>query len=294
MSELKIARPNIEKVSRTPVVFENEESGLKLAGIIYKPRTMKEGDKLPAVVIGGPMLSVKELVQSLYAQLLAERGYITMVYDNSYVGSSEGNPRGLEDPEIKGSDIRSAVTYLAAQPYVNANRIAGIGVCGSGVYLPNGVRNDARVKAVVSIVPFTIMNTIVTATDEELLKQKETYENGEEPARLDLVSGSELVDYYFNTDRGAAANMVNPVSWSQLAWHQFNPIETVKELKAPYLVITAENAFTRQGAEQMFANANEPKELYVVKGAKHSDLYDVEPCVTEALKQIEKFFARHL
>lgn len=294
MSELKIARPNIEKVSRTPVVFENEESGLKLAGIIYKPRTMKEGDKLPAVVIGGPMLSVKELVQSLYAQLLAERGYITMVYDNSYVGSSEGNPRGLEDPEIKGSDIRSAVTYLAAQPYVNANRIAGIGVCGSGVYLPNGVRNDARVKAVVSIVPFTIMNTIVTATDEELLKQKEAYENGEEPARLDLVSGSELVDYYFNTDRGAAANMVNPVSWSQLAWHQFNPIETVKELKAPYLVITAENAFTRQGAEQMFANANEPKELYVVKGAKHSDLYDVEPCVTEALKQIEKFFARHL
>ena len=294
MSELKIARPNIEKVSRTPVVFENEESGLKLAGIIYKPRTMKEGDKLPAVVIGGPMLSVKELVQSLYAQLLAERGYITMVYDNSYVGSSEGNPRGLEDPEIKGSDIRSAVTYLAAQPYVNANRIAGIGVCGSGVYLPNGVRNDARVKAVVSIVPFTIMNTIVTATDEELLKQKEAYENGEEPARLDLVSGSELVDYYFNTDRGAAANMVNPVSWSQLAWHQFNPIETVKELKAPYLVITAENAFTRQGAEQMYANANEPKELYVVKGAKHSDLYDVEPCVTEALEQIEKFFAKHL
>lgn len=294
MSELKIARPDIEKVSCTPVVFENEESGLKLAGIIYKPRTMKEGDKLPAVVIGGPMLSVKELVQSLYAQLLAERGYITMVYDNSYVGSSEGNPRGLEDPEIKGSDIRSAVTYLAAQPYVNANRIAGIGVCGSGVHLPNGVRNDARVKAVVSIVPFTIMNTIVTATDEELLKQKEAYENGEEPARLDLVSGSELVDYYFNTDRGAAANMVNPVSWSQLAWHQFNPIETVKELKAPYLVITAENAFTRQGAEQMFANANEPKELYVVKGAKHSDLYDVEPCVTEALKQIEKFFAKHL
>lgn len=294
MSELKIARPNIEKVSRTPVVFENEESGFKLAGIIYKPRTMKEGDKLPAVVIGGPMLSVKELVQSLYAQLLAERGYVTMVYDNSYVGSSEGNPRGLEDPEIKGSDIRGAVTYLAAQPYVNANRIAGIGVCGSGVYLPNGVRNDARVKAVVSIVPFTIMNTVVTATDEELLKQKEAYENGEEPARLDLVSGSELVDYYFNTDRGAAANMVNPVSWSQLAWHKFNPVETVRELKAPYLVITAENAFTRQGAEQMYANANEPKELYVVKDAKHSDLYDVEPCVTEALEHIEKFFAKYL
>ena len=75
MSELKIAKPPIEKVDRTPVVFKNEETGLMLAGIIYRPRNRKEGEKLPAVVIGGPMLSAKELVQSLYGQLLAEQGY---------------------------------------------------------------------------------------------------------------------------------------------------------------------------------------------------------------------------
>lgn len=294
MPDQKIARPNIEKVNRTPVVFENEESGLKLAGIVYCPRGMKEDEKLPAVIVGGPMLSVKELVQSLYAQLLAERGYVTMVYDNAYVGASEGHPRGLEDPELKGSDIRSAVSFLSTLPYIDTERIAGIGICGSGVYLPNAVRNDKRVKAVVSIVPFTIMNMVVTAPDEELLEQKAAHESGAEPERMDLVSGSELVDYYYNTERGAAANMVNPVSWSQLAWHKFDPTETVKELKAPYLVITAENAFTRQGAELMFENAGGPKEFYMVKDAKHSDMYDVEPYVTENLEQIEKFFDKYL
>lgn len=294
MSELKIAKPPIEKVDRTPVVFKNEETGLMLAGIIYRPRNRKEGEKLPAVVIGGPMLSAKELVQSLYGQLLAEQGYLTMVYDNSTIGSSEGHPRGLEDPEMKAGDIRSAVSYLMTVPDVDTDRIAGLGICGSGVYIPHALRNDSRVKAVVSIVPFTVMSFVTTAPDEVLLAQKAAYENGEEPERLDLITGSELTDYYFNTDRGAAANMVNPVSWSQMAWHKFFPTETIKELKAPYLVITAENAFTREGAEMMYANANEPKELHVVKTAKHSDMYDVEEYVLENIEQIKAFFEKYL
>lgn len=294
MSELKIAKPPIERVARTPVVFENQDSGLKLAGIVYRSRTMKEGEKLPAVVVGGPMLSAKELVQSLYAQRLADHGYVTMVYDNSYIGSSEGNPRGLEDPEIKGSDIRSAVTYLQTLPYVDADRIAGVGICGSGAYLPNGVRNDPRVKAVVSIVPFTIMSMVTTASDDELMKMKAAYENGAEPERLDLIAGSEGVDYYMDVNRGAAANMVNPVAWSQISWHKFHPTETIKELKVPYLVITAENAFTRQGAEELYQNANEPKEFYMVKGARHFEMYDLEPYVSENMEQILKFFQKYL
>ena len=88
--------------------------------------------------------------------------------------------------------------------------------------------------------------------------------------------------------------MVNPVSWSQMAWHKFFPTKTIKELKAPYLVITAENAFTREGAEMMYANANEPKELYVVKNAKHSDMYDVEEYVLENIEQIKAFFEKYL
>lgn len=294
MSELKVAKPNIEKVDRTPVVFENEETGLKLAGILYRPRNRKEGEKLPAIVIGGPMLSVKELVQSLYGQLLAERGFLTMVYDNSTIGASEGHPRGLEDPEIKAADIRSAVSYLTTVPDVDTKRIAAIGICGSGVYVPHALRNDERIKAVVSIVPFTIMSDVVTAPDDVLLAQKKAYEEGAEPERLDLIAGSEMTDYYLNTDRGAAANMVNPVSWSQIAWHSFHPTETIKELKAPYMVITSENAFSKAGAEDMYKNANEPKEYHVVKEAKHSEMYDIEKYVMENLELIQNFFNKYL
>ena len=291
---MRIAVPPIEKVDRTPVVFKNDDSGLMLAGIIYRPRNRKPDEKLPAIVIGGPMLSAKELVQSLYGQILAEKGYLTMVYDNSTIGSSEGHPRGLEDPEIKAADIRSAVSYLTTLADVDTDKIAGLGICGSGVYIPHALRNDGRVKAVISVVPFTVMSFVTTAADDVLLAQKAAYENGEEPERLDLITGSELTDYYFNTDRGAAANMVNPVSWSQLSWHKFFPTETIKELKVPYLIITAENAFTKEGAEQMYANANEPKELYVVKNAKHSDMYDIEDYVNENIEQIVKFLGKYL
>ena len=294
MSEMRIAVPPIEKVDLTPVVFKNEESGLMLAWIIYRPRNRKPDEKLPAIVIGGPMLSAKELVQSLYGQILAEKGYLTMVYDNSTIGSSEGHPRGLEDPEIKAADIRSAVSYLTTLADVDTDKIAGLGICGSGVYIPHALRNDGRVKAVISVVPFTVMSFVTTAADDVLLAQKAAYENGEEPERLDLITGSELTYYYFNTDRGAAANMVNPVSWSQLSWHKFFPTETIKELKVPYLIITAENAFTKEGAEQMYANANEPKELYVVKNAKHSDMYDIEDYVNENIEQIVKFLGKYL
>ena len=149
MATKKIMQAPIERVDRTPVVFENQYTGLHLAGIVYRPRNRQADEKLPTIIIGGPMASVKELTQSLYAQLLAERGYCTMVFDHSYVGSSEGHPRGYEDPEEKAKDWRSAITFAQTLPYVDSDRIAGIGICGSGVYLPNAVKDDARMKAVV-------------------------------------------------------------------------------------------------------------------------------------------------
>jgi hypothetical protein len=296
MATKKNMQAPIERVDRTPVVFENQYTGLHLAGIIYRPRDRKDGEKLPTIIIGGPMASVKELTQSLYAQLLAERGYCTMVFDHSYVGASEGHPRGYEDPEEKGKDWRSAITFAQSLPYVDSERIAGIGICGSGVYLPNAVKDDPRMKAVVSIVPFTIMNFVVTGTDEELLKQKSDYENGAEPVRLDLIEpGSEGAAYYFDFTRGAAANMAAIVSWSQMTWHNFFPTEIVKLLKQPYLVITAENAFTRPGAEEMFKNAaSEVKELQVIAEATHFDMYDMEEYVTQNLQHIEKFLKENL
>ena len=295
MATKKIAKAPIERADRTPVVFKNQDSGLQLAGIVYRPRNRKADAKLPMVIVGGPMASVKELTQSLYAQLLADRGYMTMVFDHSYVGASEGHPRAYEDPEIKGSDWRSAITFALTLPDIDAERIAGIGICGSGVYLPCGVKDDPRMKAVVSIVPFTIMNYVVTASDEELLKMKADYENGAEPERLHMIEeGSEGALYYYDQNRGAAVQMVEMVAWSQLTWHNFLPTEIIKDFHKPYLIITSENAFTRQGAELMYQNAAGPKEFHMVKDALHFEMYDHEDYVMENLEHIEAFLKKYL
>ena len=127
MATKKIAQAPIERVDRQPVVFQNQDSKLWLAGIVYRPHQRRADEKLPLVIIGGPMASVKELTQSLYAQLLADRGYATMVFDHSFVGSSEGHPRAYEDPEVKGSDWRSAITFAQTLSDIDADRIAGIG-----------------------------------------------------------------------------------------------------------------------------------------------------------------------
>lgn len=292
---LEIIQRPIENVNTVPVVFENTENRFKLSGILFTPRDFNPKKKYPAVIVAGPMYSTKELTQSIYAEMLATHGYVTLVYDNSTIGSSEGHPRAFEDPALKGSDIRSAITYMLTLPFVNPDEIGGVGICGSGSYVPSGVVDDPRMKAVVSIVPFTIMDQITTKTDEQLLKDKADYEAGGEAKRINLIQpGSEGAAYYLNPKRGAAANYVPAVIWSELSWHKFHPTEIIKHLKQPYLVITAENAFSRPGAEMMYANAPGPKEFHMVKGASHFEMYDGKPYVLENIDVICKFFQKYL
>ena len=286
---LEVSKAPIEKVDRTPVVFTQQENGFVLAGILYRPRTWKQGERLKAIIVGGPMYSVKEQTQSLYAQLLAEAGYATLVFDHSYIGASEGHPRGYEDPEIKGADLRSAVSYLQTLNFVDKDHIGAVGICGSGVYVPNAFRNDKRVKAIASIVPF-----IRTHSDDALLKMKSMFEKGGDVERLDLIKGSEGEAYYRNPDRGAAVQACPTPAWSQLAWHKFHPTETVKELKVPYLVIAGEKAFTTVGAKKMFENAPEPKFFHLTKGATHFEMYDMDKYVKENVGELLTFFGKYL
>ncbi len=317
---LSVIKPPIEQTDRTPVVFTQQENGFKLAGILYRPRTWKQGEpfrsarraepnsfelcrgekrsieneRLKAIIVDGPMYSVKEQTQSIYAQLLAQAGYVTLVFDHSYIGSSEGYPRGYEDPEIKGADLRSAVSYLETLDFIDKSHIGAVGICGSGVYVPNGLRNDRRVKAIASIVPFIMMEDIRTHSDAELLKMKATYEKGEEVQRLDLIKGGEGEAYYRNPDRGATVQACPTPAWSQLAWHKFHPTETVKELKVPYLVIAGEKAFTTAGAKKLFENAPEPKFFHLTKDATHFEMYDIDKYVKENVGELLSFFGKYL
>lgn len=292
---LKTIELPIEKVDRTPVVIDNRELGLKLAGILFRPRERKPDTRMRAVIVCGPMYSTKELPQSNYAIMLAEQGYATLVYDNSYIGSSEGHPRGYEDPDVKASDLRSAVSFLQTLGCIDTDHIAAVGICGSGSYVPYGAKDDARIKAVVSIVPFTIMDTIVTAPDEELLRDKEVFENTGEVKRIDLTAGSPGEAYYLNAKRGATPNYVCTPSWSQLSWHKFHPTEFIHELKQPYLVIVGENAFSRPGGMKLYENSTSAhKELHITREATHFEMYDGEAYVKENVGVILNFLKNNL
>lgn len=305
---LRLIEPElpIESVDRTPVVFENEDLHLKLSGTLFTPRkdgpaqgkapaNGRENSKLKAVIVAGPMHSTKELPQSNYAIMLANDGYATLVYDNSYIGSSEGHPRGLEDPDVKASDLKSAVSYLQTLDFIDKDHITAIGICGSGSYIPYGAKDDPRVKAVVSIVPFTIMDRIIQTPDSELLKDKEVYEKTGVAKRVNLTAGSPGEAYYLNAQRGATPNYVNAVSWSALSWKKFHPTQWINELKQPYLVIVGENAFSKNGGLLMYNNStSEHKELHITKEATHFEMYDGEKYVKENISVIENFLKKYL
>ena len=287
-----------ENIMTEKVTFTNKESGLKMAGIIFKPAEFDETKKYPAIVVAGPMLSIKEQAQSIYAERLAEEGYVAIVFDYTHFGESEGEPRQLELPENKALDIHSVVDYLTSLDYVDTDRIGGVGICGSGSYMPYAAISDERIKVVASIVPATTMDQFIYKPLDEALKDKEAYEKGEaEPTYIDLMprAFAEGAAYYYNSERGAMDGWSNlAVSWSEEGFVNFHPTQEIGKLKAPYMVITAENAWSRPGAEEMYQNATSEKELHVVDKAGHFDMYDLEPYVSENLEYLTAFFAKYI
>ena len=287
-----------EAFTTEKVTFQNEDSGLRLVGILFRPASFDESCQYPAIVVAGPMLSVKEQAQSLYAGRLAEAGYVTLVFDYSYFGESDGEPRQLELPDVKASDISSAVSYLQSLSFVDKDRIGGLGICGSGSYMPYAATKDERIRAVTSVVPATTMSSMLMMPLAQAEADRAAYEAGRAaPTYIDLMprAYAEGAAYYYNEERGWRDNWDNhAVSWSELAWVDFHPADFIAQLKAPYLVITGENAWSRPGAEELYRNAVSEKELYVIEGAGHFDMYDLEPYLTQALERIIPFFDTHL
>ena len=283
-------------ISAKDVNFKNDKTKLNLSGTLYTPKNFDKNKKYPAIIVTGPMLSVKEHSQSIYAQRLAELGYITLVFDYTYFGESEGKPRFFEDPDMKASDISSAVTYLLSLKNIDSKHIAAIGICGSGGYVPHAAIKDLRINPVISIVPFTVQDEWLQVPLNEAIKDKENYEKTGNAKYISLMdSNAEGAVYYYNEDRGYRENWNNlTVTWSEETWQKYHPTQEIKNLKVPYLVITSENAFTREQAQKLFDNAVTKKEIYVVKKAGHFDMYDLDPYVSENLKVIDRFLKENI
>ncbi len=300
------------------VTFNN--SGVRMAGNLYLPANYDSSKKYPAIVVAHPWGGVKEQTSGLYAQQLARKGFITLAYDASHYGESGGEPRDLEDPADRVQDIRSAVGYLASLPQVDANRIGAVGVCAGGGYTLHEAQTDLRVKAVAGVVAYDIGDATrtgiqgapVTAEDRQKLLQGVTEQLNKEAAGApvlvqqllpsrDQVNAStdnftrEAVDYYL-TPRGAHPNARNRFVVTSLGLHiAYYPLEHMELISPrPVLLIAGERADTRKFSEAAYAKAQQPKELLVIPGASHFDLYDKPQYVTPALDKMAEFFGKHL
>jgi fermentation-respiration switch protein FrsA (DUF1100 family) len=307
--------PRSKSVDHQKVTFRNRY-GIILAGDLYLPKN-RANSRLPALAVGGPFGAVKEQSSGLYAQTMAERGFVTLAFDGSYTGESGGEPRNIASPDINTEDFSAAVDFLGLHPSVNRERIGIIGICGWGGMALNAVAVDKRVKAVATSTMYDMTRVMSkgyndsvtlkqrTQTLEQLSRQRwEDAANGSpayQPPYNDLRGGEAqfLVDYhdYYRTPRGYHSRAVNSGnSWTQTTPLSFMnmPILTyVKEISPrPILLIHGEKAHSRYFSETAYEAAAEPKELMIVPGANHVDLYDRVDVIP--FDKLTSFFNRHL
>jgi fermentation-respiration switch protein FrsA (DUF1100 family) len=307
--------PKSAKVDHRKVTFRNRY-GITLAADLYVPKDAV-GRKLAALAVGGPFGAVKEQSSGLHAQTMAERGYVALAFDPSFTGESGGEPRNVASPDINTEDFMAAVDFLGLHPLVDRERIGAIGICGWGGMALNAVAADKRVKAVVASTMYDMTrlmskgyNDSVTPEQraqalEQLSRQRWKDAASGKPAYqpdYNKLKGGEaqfMVDYhdYYMTPRGYHPRAVN----SGNAWTMTTPLSFmnmpilsyIKEISPrPILFIHGENAHSRYFSETAYAAAAEPKELMIVKGASHVDLYDRMDKIP--FDAIAGFFDQHL
>jgi len=288
--------PKSDRVDHRKVSYSNR-LGITLSADLYIPRNLDRARRHPALVVGTPFGAVKEQASGLYAQTMAERGFIAIAHDPSYVGESGGQPHGIASSEALVEDFSAGVDFLGGLPFVDRERIGLIGVCGSGGFGLAAAEIDPRIKAIATVSMYDIGqakrqglaamadDSAIRASLEKVAAQRWAEVDGAErtlvigtPQALNDASTAidrEFFDYY-RTPRGqhprsttafsvtSDAQMMQFWSYERLGWISPRPV----------LFITGDRAHSRIFSEHAYARASEPKELYIVSGAGHVDLYD--------------------
>ncbi|UVF22431.1 alpha/beta hydrolase (plasmid) [Microvirga terrae] len=307
--------PRSEKVDHEKVTFKNRY-GITLSADLYQPKN-RAGRRLAALAISGPFGAVKEQSSGLYAQTMAERGFVTLAFDPSYTGESGGEPRNVASPDINTEDFSAAVDFLGLHPSVDRERIGVIGICGWGGMALNAVAVDKRVKAVAASTMYDMTRVMSrgyndsvtleqrTQTLEQLSRQRwQDAEKGTPahgPVSLELKGGEPqfVVEYadYYKTPRGFHPRAINSnASWTlttPLSFMNMPLLTYIAEIAPrPVLLIHGEKAHSRYFSETAYAAAAEPKELLIVPGANHTDLYDRVDMIP--FDKLQSFFSQHL
>lgn len=308
--------PKSDKVDVQKVSFKNR-FGITLVGDLYTPKN-RPAEKMAAIAVSGPFGAVKEQVSGRYAQTMAERGFVTLAFDPSYTGESGGEPRDVASPDINTEDFSAAVDFLSNQSDVNPDKIGIIGICGFGGFGLNAAAIDTRIKATVTVTMYDM--TRVTAKGyfdsmdenaryelkESLNKQRtEDFKNrtyAKAPGLPDKLTGDEpqfVKDYvgFYKTKRGFHERSIG----SNGGWNVTSSLSLINmpilayssEIRNAVLMIHGEKAHSRYFSEDAFKNLKgSNKELYIVEGANHVDLYDNLEKIP--FDKIETFFKTYL
>ncbi|RQB63995.1 alpha/beta hydrolase [Pseudomonas aeruginosa] len=296
------------------VQFKNRT--LVMAGNLYPPPAFSEGQKYPAIISVHPGGGVKEQTAGTYARLLAEQGFVTLAFDASYQGASGGEPHFLDEPMNRVADIYSAVDYLTTLDYVDAGRIGVLGICAGGGFAAKAASVDRRIKALATASAVNVgsatrkgwegkgsIDDLLPVLDA-LAGQRTAEASGAEPAYAPYVPQlgdtsaprdlQEAADYYL-TSRAQHPNAKNKMLMNGLgAWVAFDAFDLIDQLLTqPTLVIAGSEAGSLWHSQELHAKALGKKELYIIDGAAHMDLYDGE-AVGRAVAKLAPFFKDNL
>ena len=296
-----------DKVSHKKVSFTNRY-GIRLVGDLYMPKN--HAGKLPAIAVCGPYGAVKEQASGLYAQTLAERGFITLAFDPSFSGESGGQPRYISSGEIYTEDYSAAVDFFMLKPEVDRECIGILGICGFGGISINAAVQDTRIKATVSSTMgafdpydkeqrYEMRRQLNEQRTADLLAGRTNGRSGGVPANLPDDAPGFMKDYrdYYKTPRGFHPRSVNSNGgWEKIAdlpFLTFSLLDHADEIRSAVLVIHGEKAYSLPASQEAFGKLKgDNKELMIIPGASHTDLYDRTDIIP--FDRIEAFFRKYL
>lgn len=308
--------PKNDKVDHKKVTFHNRY-GITLAADMFTPKSVV--DKLPAIAVSGPFGAVKEQSSGLYAQKMAEYGFLTVAFDPSFTGESGGSPRYVASPDINTEDFCAAVDFLSVQENIDTDRIGIIGICGWGGMAINAAAQDTRIKATAAMTMYDMTRVNANGyfdnenTPEARFAKKlamntqrtEDYKNGSYALAGGVIdplpdNAPQFVkDYYayYKTERGYHPRSLNSNNgWnvtSPLSFMNMPILQYAAEIRSAVLLVHGEKAHSRyfsEGAYEKMAGDN--KELLIIPGASHVDLYDNLDVIP--FEKLNSFFNMHL
>ena len=291
-----------DKVTVQKVTFKNQYQ-MDVAGNLFIPNDLDRNAKNPAIVVGHPMGAVKEQSANLYATKMAEQGFVTLSLDLPFWGESEGQPRNAVLPDLYAESFSAGADFLRTQSCVDRERIGALGICGSGSFVISAAKIDPRMKAIatVSMYDMGAANRNALNHSQTLEQRKQIIAAAAEQRDVEFTGGAvqytggtvhelnadthpiqrEFYDFYrtargeYTPKGGSAQTTTQPTLTSNVKFMNFYPFNDIETISPrPMLFITGENAHSREFSEEAFKLAGQPKELVVVPGAGHVDLYD--------------------